>query len=226
MTKTSLFQLIDLDRTLFDTAKYAKLINDKVNEIEPGLGDELEARVEESYKAEETFFLLRYLRERMGDSWFEAMVGEIIDEHGAATFLLPGASERIAFAESFSEGEPSWGILTYGDEVDQLMKCRIVGLASAPIYLTETADKGLVVSSWQHEDGMFHLPQSLGGVVVESLTLEDDKFRAFQNLPDGVIAIWLTDETRIKGHQDAEMLGIHPVKDLYESIEYLKKTLL
>ena len=44
--KRNLFQLIDLDRTIFDTERFAKALTDEIEASEPGVGADLEARFE------------------------------------------------------------------------------------------------------------------------------------------------------------------------------------
>ena len=40
--KPSLFQLIDLDRTLFDTSRFVKAITDEIDILHPGVGTKLD----------------------------------------------------------------------------------------------------------------------------------------------------------------------------------------
>lgn len=187
----NLFQLIDLDRTIFDTERFAKALTDEIEASEPGVGADLEARFEAAYANEETFFLLRFLRESRGDEWFEGLVGRVVQKIGPQSLVLPGVAQRLALADELSDMRPSWGILTFGDEVDQRMKARLIGLEHAPMLLSHTPDKGELIKSWQQADGTFILPKEFGGGVVECLTLEDDKLRAFSNLPVGVRGFWL-----------------------------------
>jgi len=224
VTKPSVFQLIDLDRTLFDTSKFARALTDEINLTEPGLGTELDDRFEEAYKKEQTFFLMRHLRHQKGDEWFENLVSRVVGKYGGEAFLLPGARERLAFAETVSSLSPAWGILTYGDKVDQLLKMRIVGLGDALVYITNTPNKGEVLHTWKTDKGTFQLPSSYGGEVVDALILEDDKLRAFHNLPEGVTGLWLATSGK-EGHGEIgnEVGEIIPVATLFESIEYLRK---
>jgi len=203
--KRRLFQLIDLDRTLFDTSKFAKAITDEVNKTEPGLGTELDARFEEAYAREETFFVLRYLRKHLGDEGFMNLVDKVIARHGRDAFKIAGFEERIALANELTDVRPSYGIFTFGDEPDQYLKLSIIGLQDAPIYFTESADKAPVIASWQQEDGTFILPKVFGGHRVEMLSFEDDKSRAFSQLPKGVMGIWLTKASDAAEH--AKTLG-------------------
>lgn len=221
-----LFQLIDLDRTLFDTPRFAKAITDEINRMHPGIGTELNNRYEAAYKKEETFFLLRYLREEHGDAWFEALAERAVEKIGAATLLLAGVKERLSIADSITDYRPSWGILTYGDAVDQHMKARIVGLDGAPMLLTTSPDKSELISSWQTPDGTFQLPPEYGGGIVDALTFEDDKLRAFKGLPKGVTGFWITQDVhateRLSECGDTDGT-VTPVSNLSEVVAQLRK---
>lgn len=227
MTKTSVFQLIDLDRTLFDTSKFVKAITDEIDEVQPGLGTELDERFEAAYQKEETFFLLRYLRHEKGDLWFEALIERIVAKCGAEAFMLPGMRERLAFASEVTDSVPAWGLLTYGDKVDQLMKMRLIGLEDAPVYLTHTPNKSEVIRTWLTEEGTFTLPPVFGGGTVETITLEDDKERAFHDLPENCMGIWIAAPGRNVEELDTQSLeNVVPVQDLFESVEVLRKKFL
>lgn len=223
MENKRVFQLIDLDRTLFDTSRFAKLITNEVNKIHPGLGTQLDTRFEEAYKNEETFFLLRYLRHEMGDEPFEQLVMDIVEREGKDSLLLPGAKERLRLADEYSLDGPSWAILTFGDEIDQRMKLRIIGLQDAPLILSETPDKGFLIRQWQNEDGTFTLPLHREAEAVEMLTLEDDKLRAFNDIPANVYGIWVTPRADAKVIlNDQKPERVTHVADLFESIDYLQ----
>jgi len=228
VTKPNVFQLIDLDRTLFDTSKFAKALTDELNKVHPGLGTQLDEQFEKAYAREETFFLLRYLRQEMGNQQFEALVDEVVakqPEKGAA-FKLPGFHARLELADTLSSRTPGWGILTYGDPIDQLMKMKLVGLEGAPMYCTPSPNKGETIAQWQQEDGRFHLPDEYGGGIVDTLTFEDDKYRAFLELPKGVFGIWLTRDpqaTERLGELDGTVIS---VASLDEASEYLRTSYL
>lgn len=194
MARPRLFQLIDFDRTLFDTEKFAAAIAAMVDEVEPGLGVQLDAQFEAAYKKEETFFMLRFLRERFGDKRFEQFVRDAVEKVGAEKLMLPGARERLALAEQLTELRPAYGIISYGDPKDQLLKLTIAGLQDAPLLITETPDKGPVIASWQQADGTFVLPAAFGEQVADELTFEDDKLRAFDGLPGNTLGIWIHKE--------------------------------
>ena len=221
---SSVFQLIDLDRTLFDTSAFAKAITEEVNLLYPGIGTQLDKKFEEAYAREETFFLLRYLRAQKGDAWFEKLAARVLEKGGPERFVLPGARERLAFAETLSNEKPAWGILTYGDEIDQRLKLSVMNLDDAPMYITSTPDKAPVIASWKRPDGTFQLPAAFGGRVVERLSFEDDKLRAFRGLPAGVRGIWLTSNAHAEVLiNEGDFANTEPVHTLQQSIQLLKK---
>jgi len=188
---SSVFHLVDLDRVIFDTAKFVAALTSEIHLTQPELGGMLSEQFEAAYRKEETFFLLRYLRQTRGDEWFEALVGAVVEKYGAEAFILPGARERFMNAETDGV-TPSKGIITYGDDIDQRLKLRLIGLDRVPTYVTETPDKAKLLHTWQLPDGRFQLPAEFGGGIVSTLTLEDDKLRAFDDLPSGVLGVWIT----------------------------------
>lgn len=219
----SLFQIFDFDRTLFDTSAFTKALTDEIDRTEPGMGAELDRQFEEAYSREETFFILRHLRSEKGDTWFEALVERVVEQKGAESLMLPGARERLAFADTLATQHPAWGILTYGDEVDQLMKLRIAGLEDAPLVIADTPDKGAIIASWKQSDGTFKLPDAFGGATVERLTFEDDKLRAFIGLPENARGIWITQfDDAARRISDAGLTGVVvPATGLAESSTYI-----
>lgn len=153
----------------------------------------------------------------MGEQ-FALYVETVVRSYGGGeAFLRPGAKERLAFADTVTDARPSAGILTYGDEIDQRMKLEIAGLADVPMILSPTPNKSEVLRLWQQSDSAFQLPLEFGAQIVTAITLEDDKLRAFDDMPSGVIGIWVnatnTHETPVH---------LVRVNNLLESIEYLK----
>ncbi len=190
--------------------------------LHPGLGTELDNRFEAAYAREETFFVLAYLRQEKGQAWLTDLVEKVVRKHGAEAFKLPGVNERLDAADVLSSCTPSWGILTYGDMVDQRMKLGIVGLESAPVYFTDTPDKGFLIASWQQPDGTFLLPAEYGGGVASKISLEDDKLRAFQGLPRGAYGVWITDKSDAQLLLDAEgVTNIAPAVSVKESTKVI-----
>lgn len=224
--KTNTFQLIDFDRTLFDTTKLIEEFLAAIKEEDPKLSDELKVQSEEAYKEERTFFILRFLREHKGDTWVETFIHDIVERKGVDSFMLPGARERIKAADELSSARPSWGILTYGDPVDQLMKVRLAGLDAFPLHIVTVSEKGGLISSWQTEDGKFQLPEEFGGGIVDQLTFEDDKLSVFEGTPLGLIGVWVThrEDARLR-LVESELPNVVIASDLHESLAYLRQRL-
>lgn len=228
MHNRRVFQLIDLDRTLFNTVLFVAHISERVDAERPGMGAELRQQFEEAYQREQTFFILSYLRELFGDSWFEAMVTTMVAENGPDAYMQPGARERLALAETLSDVQPGWGILTYGNPKDQALKLAIAGLQDARVYISDSPDKGEVIATWKQEDGTYVLPPELTTNTVDLLTFEDDKLRAFQNLPEDVIGIWLTqyDPERARAElQASKRTNVSIAHDLREAATILTAAL-
>lgn len=224
MTRSNLFQLIDFDRTVFDTGRFIKALTDAIDEDHPGLGTELRQRAEDAYAQEKTFFVLRYLRHEKSDVWLEELVERVVQQHGSDTFLLPGVPERIALAPQLTSHAPAWGFLTYGDKVDQLMKLRIAGFADAPVYITRTPKKSDVLRAWMTSDGQFELPDALGGGRADMLSLEDDKERAFYNLPKNVVGVWVVPPGHKQAAASRQLPGaVTAVRSLSESAAVLRE---
>lgn len=222
MTDKSLFQIIDFDRTIFDTSKFALLVTAELETVRPGMGKALDEQFEIAYKNRETFFVFRYIREEIGAEALELLVTTVVDRVGIDALLMPGARERLAFAEQIGTQQPAWGILTYGDADDQYMKLRIAGFKDIPTILLETPDKSEIIATWKNKDGSFTLPAEFGGHTVDVVSLEDDKLRAFTNIVEGITGVWMKNALNELTEGEAIPRGVHPVTDMYESIEYLK----
>jgi hypothetical protein len=111
-------------------------------------------------------------------------------------------------------------------------------LADAPVLVTNSAEKSLLIGEWKNQDGKFILPVEFSGsnnssennsdnvngrTAVDYLTLEDDKRKAFNNLPDGVLGIWVDpNDRRVNSNLPVDP-GVVAVKSLHESIRHLKK---
>ena len=190
------FQIIDLDRTLFDTQLFVRSIGDELDLLEPGWGTELYNKFTTAYNHGETFYIMRLLRQQKGDAWFDNLVDQAVSRAGLSNLVMPFLQERIEAAATITSHRPAWGIMTYGNEIDQRLKCSLIGLdnANIPFLISPTPNKSSVISSWQNSDGSFTLPENFGGGVADVITLEDDKLEAFANMPTtGMYGYWLTD---------------------------------
>lgn len=227
------FQLIDLDRTLFNTSLFLEKIYEHAEKIQSGIGEKIAKLVDTAYKQDETFFALEYLRQTLGVERYDAIIKDIINQTTADTWLLPGAKERLLFADQVSKrslvsvSHKNYGILSYSlYPEDQHLKVTIAGLVHIPLYITDNPNKAMLLRTWQQPAGGFLLPDAFGSDVVDTITLEDDKLRAFRHLPKGVKGIWIT--AKPDARQQLSMSGIQQVviaRNLTESITYLKHLL-
>lgn len=223
---SNVFQLIDFDRTLFDTTGLIEELLTYIARTDPELSETIRTEGEAAYKEERTFLLLRYLRDHYGHDWLDQVIGEIVREKGSEYFILPGARERLQAADELTTARPSWGLLTYGDVEDQLMKIRIAGLEDAPAHIVGTNDKGGLISSWLMDDGRVQLPEDFGSGIVDGLTFEDDKLRVFADAPESLIGVWLTNAEDAEARLiEAELPNVHIAHSLHESLAYLRAKL-
>lgn len=224
MESRDVFQLIDLDRTIFNTSLFVEKICEIVDEHQPGLGSAIDMLFEEAYKREETFFALEYIRQTLGRERYIEFEEEAMSRINKDELLLPGTKNRLMLAETLSDRTPGYGILTYSlYPEDQHLKVKLAGLQHIPMYISNTPNKAELLTAWRTEDGRFQLPEEFGSETVEKLTLEDDKLRAFLQLPENVTGVWLT------SHEDAvQRIATHGLKNLIavkhldESSEYLR----
>lgn len=226
MANKRLFQAIDFDRTLFDTVRFVDEIILRISMFDPVVAQEIDVRFKESYASEKSFFILQYIRERIGEAQSDVFIDEVIREYPDDHFLLPGARERLTAAPQLSNHTPSYGILTFGNAIDQILKVKIAGLDSVPLLITDTPHKSVVMKSWQNTDGTFTLPVEFGGGTVENIVLEDDKLKAFIDLPLGAKGIWLTDDPQADEQLKDMGTDVVAVRSLFESIDVLKATYL
>lgn len=222
MPANTIFQVIDFDRTLFDTSKFALLVTAELETLQPGIGKKLDEQFEAAYKDRQTFFVFREIRKMIGIDGLEALVAKAVDKVGIESLFMPGARERIAFANQIGTQTPAWGILTYGDPEDQYMKLRIAGFQDVPTILLDTPDKSKVIATWKNQNQTFTLPAEFGGGQVDIVTLEDDKLRAFDGGVEGIVGVWMQNALNDLTQGEAVAANVKPVGSLYESIEYLK----
>ena len=224
-TKQTVFQILDLDRTLLDTSKLAFHLKEVIARHDETLAREISRQVTVHAEQHTSFFIFDFIAEQVGYETLDKWVSELNYIAPASELLLPGASERIAFAKS----QPGWsvGILTYGAKRDQMIKLKLAGLQMERYLITDTPEKGEILASWKRPDGKYQLPIEFGGHVVDRLTLDDDKLVAFNGLPDDVLGQWVT-HASIGGTTELAYLSdnVHLVHNLEESIEYLKLKLL
>ncbi|MDB5163169.1 MAG: hypothetical protein JWO54_734 [Candidatus Saccharibacteria bacterium] len=221
----TVFQILDLDRTLLDTFKLAHTLKDIIARHDPQLAQGITEQIIKTTEERTSFFLFEYIADRIGYEKLDTYISELNYIAPASELLLPGASERIAFAKS----QPGWsvGILTYGAARDQKIKLKLAGLQMERYLITDTPKKGDILASWKLPNGKYKLPIEFGGHTVDVLTLDDDKLIAFNGLPDDVLGQWVTHAT-IGGMTEMQNLpdNVRSVSNLTESIRYLETKLL
>jgi hypothetical protein len=218
--KRSVFQILDLDRTLLDTAKLAHMVQEIVAVDNPQLSGIIGKKLTLGTAQRASFFMFEFVGQQVGQPKLELYLAELADKVSADNLLLPGARERIAFGKS----QPGWdvGILTYGAPRDQLKKLQLVGLQDEKVIVTDTHQKGRFIASWKLPSGQYQLPPQFGGQVVDSVTLDDDTLDSFVGLPSDARGQWITIASTDVTTAPQQLLGnVTPQADLQASIAFL-----
>lgn len=111
---------------------------------------------------------------------WRALERDFVSSSEKETMLTPGAQELLDWLNS---NNLPYGILTYGEKIWQKLKIQAAGLKEVPQLITTNKHKGSVIQEWQRTDGVFKLPDELGGGLYRSLVLIDDKAVSFDNFP-------------------------------------------
>ena len=218
------FHALDFDRTIFRTRTMEQKLMDALAVYRPGIEKELQKQSIEHGARGESFFVFQYLKERLGPIDFPVFFDAFHKTVPVDDLLRPGARERLAFAAS--KAEWSGGVMTFGSFDDQRLKLMLVDMEHYPHLVTNTPDKGFIIDGWKQPDGTFELPEEFGGGVVDIVTLDDDKLRAFDNLPEGAYGIWLTVDPAASSHiRDELKTRVYAATDLFGSITLLTKIL-
>ena len=224
-TNPTVFHILDLDRTLLNTSKLASHLKEVVAKHNGQLAQDINTQLATYAQQKKSFFIFEYIAQRVGDDMLSEYVDELNYHTPASELLLPGASERIAFAKS----QPGWsvGILTYGLPRDQKIKLKLSGLQMERHLIADRPNKGSILASWKLPNGKYKLPIEFGGHTVDTLTLDDDKLVAFNDLPEDVYGQWVA-RASIGGAVEMQKLpaNVHAVPNLEASIRYLNSKLL
>lgn len=181
-TQVSTFYILDLDRTLFDTAASVEVMRGVVAMHDADLAAALEQRFEEYTQLGESFSMRDFILEQVGEDEMR-QIEEKYHQFGTQRDLLnPGARELIAYIRS--KADTAFGILTYGAPLGQAMKIKAaVGLENIPFMVTSETFKGALIASWRQDDDLYHIPEELGGYVTKNIVFVDDKPFSFKGLP-------------------------------------------
>ena len=224
MTSRRVFHALDFDRTIFRTRTMEQKLIEALAYYRPGVEKELQKQSIEHGARGESFFVFTYLKERLGPIDFPVFFDAFHKAVPVDDLLRPGARERLAFAAS----KPGWsgGIMTFGAYEDQQLKLKLVELDAYPHLITNTPDKGFIIGGWKQADGTFHIPEELGAAVVDCVVLDDDKLRAFNDLPVGAYGVWLTADPAGSMQIGDDLKGrVFVACDLFGSIEILRNLL-
>lgn len=175
------FYVLDLDRTLYDTAKGTKTMEEVISLHNAELAGALEQRFKEASLLGESFALRDFIVEMVGEEEMQRIETVYHRLAGEKDLLNPGAKELIAFIRAKEGAE--LGILTYGSQLGQAMKiAAATGLENIPYLITYETFKGALIASWRQEDGMYHIPEELGGFIAKEIVFVDDKPFSFKGL--------------------------------------------
>lgn len=178
----STFYILDLDRTVYNTIKAAELLQEVIALHDTALAATLEQRFEEYTSQGESFSMRDFVVENVGESEMQKIEVKYHELALQQDLLNPGASELIAYIRAKEDAE--LGILTYGSPLGQVMKIASArGLETIPYLITSETFKGALIASWRQDDGMYHLPEELGGYIAKNIVFVDDKPFAFKGLP-------------------------------------------
>ncbi|MFZ1360856.1 MAG: hypothetical protein WAS27_02430 [Candidatus Saccharimonadales bacterium] len=181
---TDTLYIIDFDRTLADSDKLLQVFIEITNHYITLPLAQIE-KIDADIKAKgDSFDTAMFVRDALAA---QARVGEwdklqqqFIHESRSLNMLLPGASELLSF---MWERRKRYGILTYGNPLWQHLKLSASGFNRVNRIVTTNKHKGVLIASWQQDDGRFVLPSEFGGGVVDTIVLIDDKAASFEGFP-------------------------------------------
>ena len=178
----STFYVLDLDRTLLDTIKATELMRGVIALHDAELAARLEQRFEDYSASGESFSMRDFIAENVNEDEMIRIEAKYKEVAVDWELLNPGAKELL---EYLSDKESAgFGILTYGSELGQKMKIEAVAeLGAVPYLVTAETYKGAQIATWRENDGLYHLPEELGGGTAKKIVFVDDKPFSFKGLP-------------------------------------------
>ena len=209
------FYVLDLDRTLLDTVKAADLFRLVVAEWSVELSRALAQEVEDYSLRGKSFSMRDFIAERVGEEQAVEMEAVFIRSVADQNLLNDGARELMAAITALPDAD--FGILTYGSPTGQLMKIRAAGLSNIQNLVTREAFKGQQIASWRGDDGLYHIPEALGGARATTVVLIDDKSFSFQGLAPDCRGYWIS-PLRETG-EEHPIVTVVPVRTLFEIID-------
>lgn len=182
MNTVSTFYVLDLDRTLFDTPKATELMRGVLALHNTALAAQLEQKFEEYSLSGESFSMRDFIAENVSEDEMNQIEAKYKEVGREWDLLTPGARELLAYLRQ-TDGV-AFGILTYGSVLGQNMKIAAVEeLGDVPFLVTLETYKGSLIASWRENDGLYHVPEELGGVSARNIVFVDDKPFSFKGIP-------------------------------------------
>jgi hypothetical protein len=179
--QVSTFYVLDLDRTMLDTVKATKYMEGVIALHNANLSAILAQKFEESSLLEESFSMRDFIALQVGEEEMQKIEVKFKAMTATQDFLMPGAKELLAYISSLPSA--TCGIMTYGSLLGQTMKIEASGLRELPFLVMQETFKGAVIASWRQDDGLYHLPDELGGYIANEIVFVDDKPFSFKGLP-------------------------------------------
>lgn len=186
------FYVLDFDRCIGSTDMFQVALEEAVGNvasIQPAVIHEARRKTEQSGGSFDTarFIIDELARTKSSVSW-QVVCDEMLRLARTRDMLEPYARELLQLLEARGE---SFGILTYGGQQWQRLKLASAGIGDVPYIITSQRSKGLVLASWQQDDGTFVIPGELAGrpLCAANLVLIDDKVVSFTDIPVGVRGI-------------------------------------
>jgi phosphoserine phosphatase len=185
-TKDTEFYIVDFDRTLVDSDKMTEVFIEVAEQYDAISREQVLKADADMKRLGDSLDTAGYVRDHMNeqgrsDEW-EKLEKQFIHESRALNYLMPGAAELL---EWLAENGKPYGILTYGNPLWQRLKLTAAGFNHVRHIIMEQKEKGKFISSWQRENGTFHLPDAFGRGDVNRIVMIDDKAISFSNFPSG-----------------------------------------
>ncbi|HSW91941.1 MAG TPA: hypothetical protein VLG09_04810 [Candidatus Saccharimonadales bacterium] len=189
------FYILDFDRCLADTNKLDAAFLAQIDKQSIGLDTQAIFAARRTAEAQgESFDTAMYVRTILakrgeeGERDWTTLLDSFTNTTTREDMLLPFAHELIDYLQRM---QYRFGIVTYGGRIWQLTKMSAAGLIELPHIVTSVKEKGLLLTSWQQDDGSFLIPSELTGgdaLRVKRLVFIDDKPISFTGLPRNVDA--------------------------------------
>lgn len=217
------FYIVDFDRTTADSDKLLEVFLSIVDQYLDLPREQIEAADADVKARGDSFDTASYVRDHLADQneldkW-EHLTKQFIHEARSLNMLMPGASELLQY---FDDTHCRYGILTYGNPLWQHLKLSAAGFNHVRRIVMTTKEKGRLIASWQQQDGSFMIPRELGGIVVSSVVMIDDKAVSFEGFPAAPSqGLWVLDPAReLISQQGTVPDNVLRLRNLEETLEY------